>query len=289
VQCAHPVWVRQGNRRREVPCGSCVSCRIARAREWAIRCVHEATLHEASGFVTLTYSDDFLPADQAVSQDELQRFFKRLRRALGNRPVRYFACGEYGERFGRPHYHAAVFGLPSCSCPDWGPYEGGEKQVIRCGCEGREAVMKAWTLGGVSRVSLVCYDSARYIADYVGKADMVEQGYEGKARPFQIMSKGLGRGYVDLHGVDLRFNLGVNVRGNEMGLPRYYADRLGSYFGHTKEAMKEKVNASKAPASKVATVWSGEADERVFNVALPRLQREADAIARQKLFKKGKE
>ena len=40
----------------KVPCGQCIGCRLERSRQWAIRCVHEASLHEANSFITLTYS-----------------------------------------------------------------------------------------------------------------------------------------------------------------------------------------------------------------------------------------
>ena len=39
-----------------LPCGSCVSCRLAYSRSWAIRCMHEASLHDRNCFLTLTYS-----------------------------------------------------------------------------------------------------------------------------------------------------------------------------------------------------------------------------------------
>ena len=62
-------------------------------------------------FLTLTYNDDNLPSDVGLHKDDLQRFFKRLRKALDTKKIRYFACGEYGDTTSRPHYHAIVFGL----------------------------------------------------------------------------------------------------------------------------------------------------------------------------------
>ena len=77
-------------------------CRIARAREWSTRLVQELGFWDQALFVTLTYDDDHLPGDLSVSIDELQRFFKRLRKSLCGRKLMYYACGEYGENFGRP-------------------------------------------------------------------------------------------------------------------------------------------------------------------------------------------
>lgn len=70
-----------------------------------MRCVHEASCHAQNSFLTLTYRD---PAPERLEKEDLQRFFKRLRKAVGK--LRYFACGEYGERTKRPHFHALIFG-----------------------------------------------------------------------------------------------------------------------------------------------------------------------------------
>jgi hypothetical protein len=89
-----------------LPCGSCVGCQISRAREWAIRCSLEQQLHVHCSFLTLTYSDKYCPP--TLSRDHFSLFGRYLRRYVPG--VRYFGCGEYGERRGRPHYHALVFG-----------------------------------------------------------------------------------------------------------------------------------------------------------------------------------
>lgn len=110
------------------PCGQCLFCRINQRREWVARLLLEASCHTSNQFVTLTYEDSQLPkqiipgrpsfrsiaAHPAVAQQpgtlsksDLTRFFKRLRK-VGT--FRYYAVGEYGEKLGRPHYHALLFG-----------------------------------------------------------------------------------------------------------------------------------------------------------------------------------
>ena len=46
-----------------LPCGNCIGCRLERSRQWAVRCMHEASLYEDNCFLTLTYSPEFLPSD----------------------------------------------------------------------------------------------------------------------------------------------------------------------------------------------------------------------------------
>lgn len=121
MKCFHPleawqtedglvVFHERGKIRRSLtlPCGRCIGCRLNRAQMWAIRCTHEAQMHEDSIFATFTYSDEFLPGP-SLNYIDFQLFMKRLRDAVG--PVRFFACGEYGEENLRPHYHAILFGV----------------------------------------------------------------------------------------------------------------------------------------------------------------------------------
>lgn len=110
------------------PCGQCLFCRINQRREWVARLLLEASCHSSNQFVTLTYEDSKLPTQLipgrptlksigvhpavalqpgTLSKADLQRFFKRLRKVA---PFRYYAVGEYGEKAGRPHYHALMFG-----------------------------------------------------------------------------------------------------------------------------------------------------------------------------------
>jgi len=94
-----------------LPCGQCIFCRLERSRQWAIRCIHEAKLHEENCFITLTYSDQHLPSHGGLVLSHFQDFMKRLRFKFSHIPIRFFHCGEYGERSSRPHYHALIFGL----------------------------------------------------------------------------------------------------------------------------------------------------------------------------------
>lgn len=80
-------------------------CRINKKRKWTGRLLMEAAQHKHSSFITLTYKDD--PGRDLIPSD-LTLFWKRLRHKVPN--LRYFAVGEYGEKRGRPHYHAVLFG-----------------------------------------------------------------------------------------------------------------------------------------------------------------------------------
>lgn len=125
-----------------LPCGACVGCQISRAREWAIRCSLEEQLSPVCSFVTLTYSDRYVPP--TLSRKDVSLFFRYLRRKAGR--LRFFACGEYGERFGRPHYHALLFGPAS-----------------------REAAEEAWGRKGFVTMEPVTPARISYTAGYCAK------------------------------------------------------------------------------------------------------------------------
>lgn len=71
----------------------------------------ESLSHDASSFITLTYSDTSLPPGYTLVPKHVTDWLKRLRKAISPHRVRYFLCGEYGDRTLRPHYHACLFGL----------------------------------------------------------------------------------------------------------------------------------------------------------------------------------
>lgn len=119
---------------QKLPCGQCVGCRLERSRQWAVRCMHEASLHSKNCFITLTFNQEFLEQRKNVwslDYHDWRLFIKRLRNKFGTKSVRYYHCGEYGQMcancdrslfycqcgtaqiviLGRPHYHACLFGF----------------------------------------------------------------------------------------------------------------------------------------------------------------------------------
>ena len=213
-----------------VPCGRCIGCKLERSRQWAVRCMHEASLYRDNAFITLTYDDEHVPRFGSLLMDDWQKFFKRLRRRVGK--VRFFGCGEYGEQFGRPHYHACLFGV---DFPDrflW-TTRGGHDVF-------RSALLESvWRLGQ-SEIGSLTFDSAAYVARYcvkkiTGKAAVAhyqcvdpETGEMGSRLPeFATMSRrpGIGAAWFDLYSDDVYPSDEVIVNGVAAKPPRFY-DRL---------------------------------------------------------------
>ncbi len=97
-----------------LPCGRCLGCRLAKSKEWSIRCLHESQLHDKNVFITLTYDNEHLPLYGDLKKTDFQLFVKLLRqhfRRQHKKTFRFFMCGEYGTENLRPHYHALLFGV----------------------------------------------------------------------------------------------------------------------------------------------------------------------------------
>lgn len=214
MKCFRPRKVYDGDFSSEYPCGKCAACLRSRTREWANRITHELSYHESSCFLTLTYDNENLPDE--LKKRDLQLFLKRLRKEIEPKRIKYFGCGEYGETYGRPHYHLIVFGI------------GVKDDLFKLQKTlfGKNYYrMDAWTFGFID-VGVVNYKSAAYVAGYIQKKLKVE-ACTGKALPFQVQSQGLGKKYVEDNAVRLVDNLGFTVNGAKCGLPRYYRKVLG--------------------------------------------------------------
>lgn len=238
-----------------LPCGQCIGCRLERSRQWAIRCVHEASLHSSNCFITLTYSDEYLPATGSVSVREFQLFMKRFRKAVSPIKLRYYMCGEYGEvcktcnlhiskcvcttyvpTFGRPHYHAIIFG-----------YDFSDKLLYSVKNDNplyvSETLHKIWGKG-MCIIGAVTFESAAYVARYImkkiGGKEAIELGTEGTTYyevldestgeirsltpEFTTMSRrpGIGAGWYEKYKDEVFPNDLVVIRGKKMRPPKFY-------------------------------------------------------------------
>lgn len=211
-------------------------------------------MHESNSFITLTYAPEHLPDDHSISIRELQLFFKRLRKEL-DVPVRYFACGEYGEERGRPHYHAIIFGYDfSDDRTLWSKTDRGDL-VYRS-----KTLEKCWTFGH-SSIGSVSFESCAYVARYVMKkrkgADDYVDPETGKTNAehyklidpetgevidlqpeFCVMSRrpGIGRSWIEKYKNDTDKDF-VTLDGNKFPLPKYYDQFLANI---DEEKMKQR-------------------------------------------------
>lgn len=116
MACYHPIVIKSPYNEKayiSVPCGKCSGCRKSMQNNWFIRFIEE-NKQTSCRFVTLTYDEESIPyhfdkygcVHYDVSKEDLQKFFKRMRK---QHKFKYFAVSEYGSETHRPHYHLLLF------------------------------------------------------------------------------------------------------------------------------------------------------------------------------------
>nr|UXQ87924.1 MAG: replication initiation protein [Microvirus sp.] len=208
-----------------LPCQKCIGCRLERSRQMAARCTHEAQMHPENCFLTLTYSPQYLPLDQSIDIQETQKFLKRLRKKTGT--IRFFACGEYGDQLGRPHYHLIIFGY---DFPDKIFYKSVNDNRLYTSA----LLTKIWGKGFCT-IGDVTFESAAYVARYCTKKitglkalshyKKLIDGVYYTVRPefgHQSLKPGLGTSWLKKYYRDVYPSDEIVIRGSVMQPPRYY-------------------------------------------------------------------
>lgn len=204
----------------EVPCGWCLNCRVDKQNWLSDAMTYEYKNYNYIGaFVTFTYddiyiehcsnfnNDDFIlyegellctSSDKeliySLRREDVRNFMKRLRSRINylykthniknvdlcRKDFKVAYSGEYGDSFGRPHYHFCFFGLDWNFCSD--------------------LFQECWQMGivDVKPIKSGCFE---YITKYLIKQVHGEQAKElydnkGLERPFFYHSLGLGKGLI---------------------------------------------------------------------------------------------
>lgn len=243
----------------QLPCSKCLECRLEYARQWAVRCTHEAKMYENNSFITLTYSDENLKSPKLQYRD-FQEFIAKLRDKIfrdklnqmyPNDPqetqrikfkqltkdtrkqihesirIGYFVTGEYGEQRKRPHWHVLIF--------NWKPSDLTHKYTNDRG----DRVSNSTTLDtlwghGITEIGSVTFHSAGYCARYAAKK--LVHGNDGHA--YEPISKksskqAIGKKFLEKYWKDI-FNYGHVILMTSDGevkttIPRYYEKWLAKH------------------------------------------------------------
>lgn len=217
-----------------VACGQCIGCRLERARQWSIRCVHEASLHKQNCFLTLTYDDAHLPRAVDISTGEIGKgapvlrkkdmvyFMKYLRKEYGP-GIRFFQCGEYGGRTYRPHHHVLLFNF---DFPDKKFFTTKNGFPLYTS----ESLRRLWSHGN-HLIGSLTFESAGYTARYIVKKELGKYAkeyyeYYDIVPEYVTMSRrpGIAHDWIDKYMGDVFPSDEVIMRKKRMKPPRYYSN-----------------------------------------------------------------
>lgn len=240
----------------QVSCGQCDSCKLKKSRHWAVRAMLEASLYEKNCFITLTYNDEHLPYNSVIDKNAVKKFMMRLRTHYGA-GIRSFGCAEYGEKFGRPHYHILLF---NHDFPDKYYFRTRRGNPVYRS----ERLEKLWKYG-YSEIGSLTMQSAAYVARYCMKkftgpeaADHyeVEDMETGELVPVPAESTvavsrmpGIGKPWLDRFKSDAYPKDYITVQGHKVSPPSYFDYRLEiddpELFSSIKLKRKERMNEMK--------------------------------------------
>lgn len=228
----------------EVPCGKCLGCIQDRRRDMSMRMNDEASMYERNCFITLTVDEEHMEEvfpDRNLSKRPFQLFMKRLRKECKGDyyprpswytgknwnayPIRAVYCGEYGETFGRPHYHAVLFN-----------FDFADKKLLYNGDNPlytSEQLQSLWPYG-FSTIGEVTFGSCAYVCGYVLKKTNRLEDYVDKQTglirepEFIVFPRGFGLGrpwYEKNHKYVFNYDRRV-LRGGVFVRPSKYYDKL---------------------------------------------------------------
>lgn len=225
-------------------------------------------------FLTLTYNDEnLIYADGSTRATlyppDLERFWKRYRQHLKRKGfkggIRYFACGEYGDKYGRPHYHSIVFGHDFEDKTWAGNKEGNDYFHSH-------TLDSLWTHGSCV-IGAATFESCAYVARYVMKKRFgQEAGYyvrEGIEPEFIRMSRrpGIAADWFDKHQADVFPNDYVVIKGGKkVNPPKYFTERYAKKCQSlldTKNHPMEFNDLKNQRLEKMAKYWHEKTPERL--------------------------
>lgn len=235
------------------PCGYCKGCRFKKQQEWTVRCLNEQQMLKSKGlyssFITLTYKD--LPENASLDYTHWQKFIRSLKKRNKGKSIRYFGVGEYGENFGRPHFHAILFGH---TFSDKVKLQGQKVKNLYKSKELQSAWCNPLTQEprGFVSVGDVTPESISYVCGYVQKkiyGQMQGQHYKyinldtgeitdkdlgnskflrAPEKAFMSRRPGIGSDFYDAYHSDMyRMNNNcIHIKGKEVSIPSYYNNKF---------------------------------------------------------------
>lgn len=225
MKCFSRIWLAK--QKIFTQCGKCLACRINRISTWKLRLVNEIDSHRWTVVATLTYDEENCPENYGLRPEDVTKYIKRLRKTInGNekefldkkkkiknpkfRKIKYYYCGEYGDRYDRPHYHIILYGM-----------NFNDKRLIE----------DSWGMGKVE-VDKPDVEYIGYVAGYINKKIIgkketyIYEKLQGRKAPYQRASQGIGEEWALKNREMIEEQKKIRLGQKDFPVPRYYRKKL---------------------------------------------------------------
>jgi hypothetical protein len=202
------------NRTINYPCGKCVSCLKRRSSQWSFRLGQEAQVSSSASFLTLTYENTPISENgfPTLQKRDWQLFMKKLRKKTPLYKLKFYACGEYGTKTYRPHYHAIIFNLPH--------------RII----SKPQIITDLWGHGH----TMITHSNdltINYVSGYIMKNNIKPiNKWDDRQKEFSLMSKKMGLSYLTPQMIkwyrDRELTAIQKENGQFISMPRYYKEKI---------------------------------------------------------------
>lgn len=215
-----------------IPCKKCIGCRLDYSRQWANRGYIESLKSDHNYFITLTYDDEHIDEKGNLQPEDLSKFIKDIRNdfqnKLSHKGIKYLACGEYGDKNNRPHYHIILFNTPFPTDTFYEPRTIDGEYYYR-----NKMIERRWK-NGISNITTANWHTIAYVARYVVKKRYGKESsyYEenGIIPEFIRMSKGIGLEYWENNKDKIIKQDAITIKTKKLAQnvkpPNYYMQKL---------------------------------------------------------------
>lgn len=240
----------------DVPCGKCQLCRVETRYSKALRIMLEAESYPGSTyFLTLTYNNENLGNLDLEHRDWAQ-FMKNFRqkfcqvkfceyprktrrqyrgRSLTFKKVKQVMCGEYGDDFGRKHFHGIIFNHVFHDMVATGTFSKKGNAIFTS-----PSLESVWKKGHV-QVEKITFDLALYVGSYVtDNLDDVDVNLGHEKDQYGRFGHGIGESWIRQWWRDVLIKGQVNTLERDYPVPRYFYKKIFDWYPEEYMRYREK-------------------------------------------------
>jgi len=227
----------------DLPCGKCELCRVDIRYSKALRIMLEAeSWPEKSYFITLTFNNENL-GNGELDHNEWAQFLKNFRQKFcqakycllrdrgGKRhgkeysktfkKIKQVMCGEYGDTFGRKHFHGIIFNHNFSDLRPTGFYSKKGHPLHTS-----DSLRDCWSKGTVE-VEPLTMDLALYVSAYVTDVyDEPEANHGHQKKQYGRFGHHIGKAWVSQYWKDVLVTGRVHTLEAQYPAPRYFLEYI---------------------------------------------------------------